>query len=133
MVGVLSCYTTLQAVWVSDLSTGTNVFLTGISVIYEVNQFSSGSILVTGTVNNPGFGVSSLDYYIPPQGGFANGNLSLTFDVVPPSDNGFWQLSVNRSNWLLAVVYTDADMAVDSLTWTTPAAGPCTLYGTVSP
>jgi len=94
---------------------------TKFSVVYDLSIFSSGDLFVTGTVNSPGFEVSSSTMFSAHQQGAETAPVHVTFDLYGTDNGGYWKLFLNRVTLVSIVEYHDIDTG--TLNWSKPASG----------
>lgn len=91
-------------------------------VMYNLAQFTDGSLWVSGSVHTPSIGASASKFYAPGQVGSETGGLTVSIDVAGYLNAGFWSIDLDRDELTLFLTYTDPDVADGQLVWTLPAS-----------
>lgn len=107
----------VKAYWcVGDI--GTTFF----GMTYLVEVYNTGDIFATGSVMGGDIEISATSMYSANAPGATLAPVLFTFDTVALPNNGYYEISMNRTLGVAVVKYTDTDMVGGGFIYTMPAS-----------
>ena len=89
----------------------------GINWTYQAQQFASGDIFVSGSVENGEIAASSSLIYSHQQNGFTTAPVFIAFDLAGTSNGGYWKIFLDRTTLITTIEYNDPDNVTNPRIW----------------
>lgn len=117
----ISCEGAVEVGTPQQVQNGTALTVVG---RYQAVVYSNGDCFASGSVNDASNQSADSYYYPYNSDNWQIAPLALGLDVLPPSNYGYWTLSLDRTTYRLQMQYVDQDLTSNGLT---------DPYGTVFP
>lgn len=90
-------------------------------VDYGVVEFANGNVFANGSISDANGEASNAMYYSPAESGYDSAQIVALLDEVPPSDGGYWIVTMDRTTLVVTATYHDADIDAGVMSWAFPA------------
>lgn len=84
---------------------------------YDAAIFSSGFVLVSGSISYIGSQNSGSGFYVPTHTDWATGPVTFIYDLAYSYNNGSWRLTLNRTTNIVSIKYYDYQLDYGFHSW----------------
>lgn len=101
--------------------------LNGLTIDYNAVLTSGGDVYATANVVDSSLQVSGTAFYAAGEIGSTTAEVLITNDYYGSLNGGYWSVSLNRSNMVTSIVYTDTSLGGQSPVNMTFTSSACTV------